>query len=197
MAPSAPPIRRLLRVRVYRAGTTWRGERHGDIGCRGGTGPGGRISAPEWAPFGWLPVEDTDPADGSHRLEFEWADPHVNIIGHSRDEVPTIDGGLRCNMMYRHLTHTQTLMPIDVECVVAVAPPGTEFAGPADLRLVRAFVLEPLESLVLHRGTWHWGPFPTRTDQVRLFNVQGLRYSEDNDMVDLAARGMPIDVAIA
>ena len=47
-----------------------------------------------WAPFGWLPVEDTDPRDGTHRLEYQWADPHVNIIGHARSEVPAVPGGL-------------------------------------------------------------------------------------------------------
>ena len=29
---------------------------------------------------------------------------------------------------------------------------------------------------------------------MRLFNVQGLRYAEDNRMVDLAAKGYPVDV---
>jgi len=38
-----------------------------------------------WAPFGWLPVPDTDPRDGDHRLEFAWQDVHVNRIGHRRD----------------------------------------------------------------------------------------------------------------
>jgi hypothetical protein len=47
---------------------------------------------------------------------------------------------------------------------------------------------------VLFRSTWHWGPFPTRTPEVRLFNVQGLRYAEDNELLDLAARGLAVDV---
>jgi hypothetical protein len=29
---------------------------------------------------------------------------------------------------------------------------------------------------------------------VRLFNVQGLRYAEDNREIDLAARGLSVDV---
>ena len=41
--------------------------------------------------------------------------------------------------------------------------------------------------LVLHRATWHWGPFPLGDEPVRLLNVQGLRYAEDNDSVDIAA----------
>ena len=39
-------------------------------------------------------------------------------------------------------------------------PRPTEFADEADRETIRAFRLEPLESVVLHRGTWHWGPFP-------------------------------------
>ena len=142
-----------------------------------------------WAPFGWLPVDDTDPLDGSHRLAFEWGDPHVNIIGHDRDEVPRVSGGLRCDVMYRHLTHTQALMSLDHRCVLAVAVADLDFDGPAAADSVAAFVMEPLESVVLHQGTWHWGPYPMTAQRVRLFNVQGLRYTEDNDRVDLATRG--------
>jgi ureidoglycolate hydrolase len=164
------------------------------------------LTAAGWADFGWLPVDDTDPADREHRLEFEWGDPHVNIIGHLRSEVPAVRGGaggpapgapgFRCEMAYRHLTHTQTIMPLDVECLLVVAPPGVAFDDPADVGRLRAFVLEPLEAVVLSRGTWHWGPFPTRADEVRLFNVQGFGYAEDNEMVDLAGRGMAVDVAV-
>ena len=49
-------------------------------------------------------------------------------------------------------------------------------------------MLEPGETVVLHRGTWHWGPFPIRgAASVRLLNVQGRRYAEDNASVDLSA----------
>ena len=53
---------------------------------------------------------------------------------------------------------------------------------------MRAFALEPLEAFVLSRGTWHWGPFPRGPEPVRLLNVQGARYAEDNASVDLGAR---------
>ena len=46
------------------------------------------LSEAAWAPFGWLPVADTDPRDGEQRMTFEWADAHVNLIGHARSEVP-------------------------------------------------------------------------------------------------------------
>ena len=74
------------------------------------------LSEAAWAPFGWLPVADTDPRDGEHRLSFAWDDVHVNLIGHARDEVPETGEGLRCEMLYRHDTHTQktTSMSLDV-----------------------------------------------------------------------------------
>jgi len=45
---------------------------------------------------------------------FVWDDAHVNLIGHARSEVPATDDGLRCEMLYRHDTHTQTVMSLDV-----------------------------------------------------------------------------------
>jgi ureidoglycolate hydrolase len=78
------------------------------------------------------------------------------------------------------------LSPLDAPSVVAVAPAATTFTDAADLDAIRAFVLVPGETVVLHQGTWHWGPFPIRgATSVRLLNVQGRRYAEDNASVDL------------
>jgi ureidoglycolate hydrolase len=150
-----------------------------------------------WAPFGWLPVADTDPRDGDHRMAFAWDDVHVNLIGHARDEVPATADGLRCEMLFRHDTHTQSVMSLDVPAVIAVAPASVTFDDASDAGSIRVFRLEPLEPLVLHRGTWHWGPFPVDAAAVRLFNVQGLRYPEDNACIDLAARGLSVDVQLS
>jgi ureidoglycolate hydrolase len=165
-----------------------------------GASPTRRVLVPEplteaaWSPFGWLPVADTDPRDGSHPMVFEWSDPNVNLIGHTRDEVPETPDGVRCDMLYRHDTHTQCLMPVNVRAVVAVAPAAVEFEEESDLETLRAFLLDPLDAFVLFQGTWHWGPFPVEAPEVRLFNVQGLRYAEDNRMADLAAKGLSVDV---
>ena len=147
-----------------------------------------------WSRFGWLPVADTDPSDGAEVLDYEWHDVHVNLIGHRRDEVPVVPGGLRCQVLFRHATHTQVVMPLDVPAVVVVAPPDLEMDSPADAEQARAFVIPRLSSIVLHRGTWHWGPYPVGADYVELFNVQGLRYREDNASVDLDALGTPLDI---
>jgi ureidoglycolate hydrolase len=153
-----------------------------------------RLTAEEWRPFGWVPVADTDPADGEHTLHFEWADPHLNVIAHAHDEVEHRPDGAVVARMYRHATHTQALMVLDVPSILAVAPGDLTFEDAADLDSIVAFRLEPREVLVLHRGTWHWGPFPVGTEPVRLLNVQGRRYAEDNDSVDIAAVG---DVLVA
>jgi hypothetical protein len=152
------------------------------------------LTAERWAPFGWLPVADTDPTDGVATLDFAWGDVHVNLIGHRRDEVPAVPGGLRCQVLFRHATHTQVVMPLDVPAAVVVAPPSLEMSSAAEVDHVRAFLLPPLSAIVLHRGTWHWGPYPVGADSVELFNVQGLRYREDNESVDLDALGASMDV---
>jgi ureidoglycolate hydrolase len=147
-----------------------------------------------WQPFGWIPCADTDPADGADRLEYEWSDVHLNLIHHRRDEVPSTGDGLMCEMLFRHLTHTQALLVINCDALVVVAEASTEFTSTDDARLLRAFLLRPLDTLVLHRGTWHWGPFPVSQPRVDLLNVQGLRYAEDNDMTDLSALGMTAEI---
>ena len=154
------------------------------------------VSPSSWQPFGWIPVADTDPRDGEERLAFEWGDAHVNLIGHRRDEVPASNGVLRCDMLYRHLTHTQVLMPLDVDAVIAVAPAGEDPTTPAGSDRIRAFALPVQQTVVLARGTWHWGPFPTTAEAVHLFNVQGLRYAEDNDMADLGGSGTAVEVVV-
>jgi ureidoglycolate hydrolase len=88
-------------------------------------------------------------------------------------------------------------MSLEVPAVIAVAPASVDFSAPDDASSIRVFRLEPLEPLVLHRGTWHWGPFPVSAERVSLFNVQGLRYAEDNACVDLAAAGLAVDVVLA
>jgi ureidoglycolate hydrolase len=153
------------------------------------------LDAEAWAPFGWLPVPDTDPSDTLQQLHFEWGDPNLNVITHTYDEVEHTDSGSICAVMFRHDTHTQALMPLNVPAVVAVAPASVDFSSPEHLDLVRAFLLEPLDAFVLYQGTWHYGPFPLGPEPVQLLNVQGARYAEDNASVDLASRaGAAVEV---
>jgi ureidoglycolate hydrolase len=130
-------------------------------------------------PFGSLPAEEGTEWDRAD-ARFEWNDGHVNVIGHTTDEVEVGDVGLRCELLNRHDTHTQTLMPLDVAAIVVVAPADLDFSDPGHLDAVRAFRLEPLDAVHLWVGTWHWGPYPASGPSVRLFNVQGSGYARDN-----------------
>ena len=160
--------------------------------------PSSPLTEAAWEPFGWLPVPDTDPRDALNRLHFEWADPNLNVIAHEYGEVQHTDRGPVCEVMYRHDTHTQALMPLNVRSVVAVAPADLDFSSPDHLDRVRAFSLVPLDCFVLFAGTWHWGPFPLGVDAVQLLNVQGARYAEDNASVDLPARtGAALEITAA
>jgi ureidoglycolate hydrolase len=141
------------------------------------------MTARAWAPFGALPVDAGDPND-QVELAFEWNDAHLDYISHSPRDVTRTQRGFRCEGMFRHATHTQALMPLNCEAVLAVAPPDVDFNGGDDLEEIRAFRVRPGHCFVLHRGTWHWGPFPLGAEPVRLLNLQGRRYRDDNGYVD-------------
>src|ERR1051325_7670787 len=109
-----------------------------------------------FAPYGVIPPFEGDgnpPAD----LVFTRDDGWVNFIGHSLDEIEVRDGRLRCELLNRHDTHTQTLMPMSGDALVVVAPPDVDFSEPAHFSTVRAFALPQYACVHVHRGTWHWG----------------------------------------
>jgi hypothetical protein len=138
-----------------------------------------------FAPYGVLPPEEGD-GNPTADLEFLLNDGWVNYIGHSLDEIEVRDGRLRCELLNRHDTHTQTLMPLDADAVVVVAPASADFSEPAHFDAVRAFALPRHTCVHLHRGTWHWGPYPVGANHVRMFNIQGRGYPNDNGIVWLA-----------
>jgi ureidoglycolate hydrolase len=76
-------------------------------------------------------------------------------------------------------------MPLNCPSWIAVAPAFVDFSYPKQVQSVRAFLLDPLACIVLHRGTWHAGPFPLGGEPVRMLNLQGRRYEQDNAFVDL------------
>ncbi len=149
-----------------------------------------------WSKFGWVPLPDTDERDGDQQLDFVWGDVHVNFIHHTDDEIDTINGALVCDRLFRHVTHTQALLVLDQPCVIAVAPAYASFDTLDDIAQVAAFKLAPGDALVLDRGTWHWGPFPTSSSVVNLYNVQGRRYAEDNESIDLSQLGVALAVSL-
>ena len=67
------------------------------------------------------------------------------------------------SFLERHVLETQAIMPIGgVPCVfpvaAATAGDGPEHCPEPDT--VRAFLLDGTAGIRLHRGTWHWIPFP-------------------------------------
>ena len=153
------------------------------------------IAAAAWEPFGQIPVDETEPFDPVH-LEFRLGDPHVNFIFHAYDEIEHTSAGLVCDHLNRHDTATQTLMPMNCDCVVVVAPAEVDFSSPAHLDTIRAFVLRRHEICNLAVGTWHWGPVPISPGRLRLLNVQGKGFPNDNVVAHLARDlGTVVEVA--
>jgi ureidoglycolate hydrolase len=138
-----------------------------------------------FAPFGSVPPEEND-GNPTSDLEFLWNDGAVNFIGHTLVELDVVDGWMRCELLNRHDTHTQTLMPMSGDAVVVVAPGDVDFSEPEHFETVRAFVMAQHSCVHLHRGTWHWGPYPLDAPSVRIFNVQGRGYADDNGIAWLA-----------
>ena len=142
-------------------------------------------TAESFAPYGVLPPFEGD-GQPTADLVFTRNDGWVNFIGHALDEVEVRDGRLRCELLNRHDTHTQTLMPMSGDALVVVAPPEVDFSRPEHLDTVKAFALPRYTCVHLHRGTWHWGPYPVGASNVRVFNIQARGWPTDNGIVELA-----------
>lgn len=144
------------------------------------------MSHDSWVPFGTIPSDEGSEHDKSE-LEFLLNDGSVNFIGHTNEEIKfSTAGGAFCDLLNRHDTHTQTLMPFDGDAYVVVAPASVDFSAPGDFETVCAFRLPRYSIVHLARGTWHWGPYPLGADSVRLLNVQGRGYPNDNTIAWLA-----------
>ncbi len=140
------------------------------------------LTASAWAPFGTLPSDERTPTDNSD-IEFLQHDGHVNFIFHHTHELQAGTLGSLCELLNRHDTHTQTLMPMTAPAYVVVAPAHIDFSDQSDFGEVRAFRLEQHAAATLARGTWHWGPYPIGSDSLRIFNVQGRGWASDNGIV--------------
>jgi ureidoglycolate hydrolase len=153
------------------------------------------VTHESWAPFGTIP-SDEGTAHDTTRLEFLWDDGGVNFISHTNDEIPFTEAGAACcELLNRHDTHTQTLMPFDVDGYAVVAPADVDFSLAEHFETVRAFFLPRLSVVHLARGTWHWGPYPVDAERIRIFNIQGRGYPNDNGVAWLARdHGVTYDV---
>jgi ureidoglycolate hydrolase len=82
------------------------------------------------------------------------------------------------------------------DALVVVAPAEVDFSRPEHFDAVKAFVLPQYSCVHLHRGTWHWGPYPIGASDVRVFNIQARGWPTDNSVVELARdHGVVFEVA--
>ena len=137
-----------------------------------------------FAAYGVLPPFEGD-GQPTADLVFTRNDGWVNFIGHTLDEIVVRDGRMRCELLNRHDTHTHTLMPMSGDALVVVAPPDIDFSQPDHFDRVKAFALPQYTCVHLHRGTWHWGPYPVGAAEVRVFNIQARGWPTDNGIVEL------------
>ena len=142
------------------------------------------LTVEAFTPFGVLPRDEG--VEPTADLEFTLDDGWVNYISHSLDEIDVVDGALHCDVLNRHDTHTQTLMPVSADAVMVVAPADVPMTSAADVASVGAFLVRRYECVHLHRGTWHWGPYPVGAPELRIFNIQGRGYPSDNTVAALA-----------
>jgi len=137
-----------------------------------------------FAPYGVIPPFEGD-GQPTANLVFTRDDGWVNYIGHTLLEIEVRDGRLRCELLNRHDTHTQTLMPMSGDALVVVAPAEVDFSKPEHFGTVKAFALPQYACVHLHRGTWHWGPYPVGASEVRVFNIQASGWPTDNTVAEL------------
>ena len=104
-----------------------------------------------FAPYGVIPPFEGDGFPTAD-LVFTRNDGWVNFIGHTLAEIEVRDGRLRCELLNRHDTHTQTLMPMSGDALVVVAPPDVDFSEPAHFDTVKAFALPPTGGFDTYRN---------------------------------------------
>ena len=138
------------------------------------------VTADGFARFGVLPPDEGD-GRATADLEFTRADGWVNYIGHTLAEIDIVDGAFRCDLLNRHDTHTQTLMPMSGDALIVVAPADVDFSdgrrlrhgrAPSSCRSTRA------STSTAERGIG--GRIPSARDTLRIFNIQGRGYPTDN-----------------
>jgi len=131
-----------------------------------------------WEPFGQ--VVGT-PEGGSPACVLELRDAavfHLDVLSYSWHP-------LRCELLNRHHTATQALIPLGGSpAIVVVAPREVDFSDASHLDTIRAFTISGSQGINLAIGTWHWGPYPTGPE-VHLANFQARDVANDNEIAYL------------
>jgi len=147
------------------------------------------LSAEAWQPFGQV-IGGPDPSSAACVLELrDDAVFHLDVLSYQWHP-------LRCELLNRHHTATQALIPLGGSpAVVVVAPPEVDFSDPGHLDTIRAFTISDNLGINLAIGTWHWGPYPLGAE-VHLANFQARDVAGDNEIAYLE-RDLGVVVAIA
>ena len=131
------------------------------------------LSSEGWRPFGQVIGRDDCMMELRNGAEF-----HLDVLTYAWRP-------LRCDLLNRHHTATQALIPLGGHpAVVVVAPPEVDFSDAAHLDAIRAFVISGNTAINLAIGTWHWGPYPLGPE-VHLANVQARDVVNDNEVAHL------------
>jgi len=136
------------------------------------------LTAAGWQPFGQV---IGGPGQGSAACVLELREQAVFNL----DVLSYTWHPLRCDLLNRHHTATQALIPLDgAPAVVVVAPREVDFSEPAHLETIRAFTISGSQGINLAIGTWHWGPYPLGPE-VHLANFQARDVTNDNEIAYL------------
>jgi ureidoglycolate hydrolase len=93
---------------------------------------------------------------------------------------------LRCDLLNRHHTASQALIPLGGSpAVVVAAPAEVDFTEESHFDTIRAFVISGDQGINLSIATWHWGPYPLGAS-VQLANFQARDVANDNEVAHLA-----------
>ncbi len=83
-----------------------------------------------------------------------------------------------------HKNSTQALVPLNGQaCLAVVAPPGTNFKKPSDLKKIKAFICDGSTGINIGLKTWHQALLPLGPD-MQMLNVQGVNSPEDTTVVN-------------
>ena len=143
------------------------------------------LTSEAWRPFGQVVGRDDCAVELRDGAEF-----HLDVLTYAWRP-------LRCELLNRHHTATQALIPLDgAPACIVVAPPAVDFSDPAHLDTLRAFVISGDVGINLAIGTWHWGPYPAGP-VVHLANFQARDVANDNEVAHLTRDlGVAIEVRL-
>ena len=144
------------------------------------------LTAAGWSPFGQVIGVD----DCSLELR-DGAEFHLDVLTYAWRP-------LRCELLNRHQTATQALIPLGgAPAVVVVAPGEVDLTDAAHLAQLRAFVISGEVGINLAIATWHWGPYPLGPE-VHLANFQARDVANDNEVAHLARDlGTVVEIRLA